>query len=102
LVGPDNATISLPPKSELIVGREDPISGIHPDVDMTAHGGEAGGVSRRHAMLRQQNGQWTVTDLDSTNYTRVDGNRVTPHTEVPIHDGSRIQFGRIEFVFHAQ
>jgi ribosomal protein L32 len=102
LVGPDNTTISLPPKNELIVGREDPISGIHPDVDMTAHGGEAGGVSRRHAMLRQQNGEWTITDLDSTNYTRVDGNRVTPHTEVPVHDGARIQFGRIEFVFHAQ
>ncbi len=102
LVGSDGAVISLPPKNELVVGREDPISGIHPDVDMTAHGGEAGGVSRRHALLRQQNGQWSVTDLDSTNFTRVDGSRAAPHTEVPLQDGSRIQFGRIEFVFHGQ
>ena len=69
---------------------------------MTAHGGEAGGVSRRHAVLRQQNGQWSVIDLDSTNYTRVDGNRIAPNTETPLHDGARIQFGRVEFEFRAQ
>ena len=102
LVAGDGATISLPPQAELIVGREDPISGIHPDVDMTPHGGEAGGVSRRHAVLRQENGNWTVTDLDSTNYTRVDGNRITPHTAMPLHEGARVQFGRVEFTFHAQ
>ena len=69
---------------------------------MTPHGGEAGGVSRRHAVLRQQGGQWTVTDLDSTNYTRVDGNRVAPNTDVPLHDGARVQFGRVHFEFRSQ
>jgi len=102
LISTDGTTISLPPQSELVVGREDPVSGIHPDIDMTPHGGEAGGVSRRHAILRQQGGQWTVTDLDSTNYTRVDGNRVAPNTDVPLHDGARLQFGRIQFEFHSQ
>jgi ribosomal protein L40E len=102
LVGSGGTTISLPPKNELVIGREDPISGIHPDIDMTAHGGEAGGVSRRHALLRQQNGQWSIVDLDSTNYTRVDGSRVAPHDTVPLHEGARVQFGRIEFEFHAQ
>ena len=102
LIGSDGASISLPPRNELIVGREDPISGIHPDIDLTPHGGEAGGVSRRHAVLRQQNGQWSVTDLDSTNYTRVDGNRIAPNTETPLHDGARLQFGRVEFEFRGQ
>lgn len=95
------ATIALPSRSELTVGREDPISGIHPDIDLTTHGGEAGGVSRRHALLRNTNGQWSVVDLDSTNYTRVDGNRVAPNSDVPLHDGARLQFGRVEFVFYA-
>ena len=102
LIGSDGASISLPPRNELIVGREDPISGIHPDIDLTPHGGEAGGVSRRHAVLRQQNGQWSVTDLDSTNYTRVDGNRIAPNTETPLQDGARLQFGRVEFEFRGQ
>lgn len=86
---------------EIVIGRDDPISGIHPDVDLTPHGGEAGGVSRRHAVLRESNGQWLLTDLDSTNYTRIDGNRLTPDTPTPLHDGARVQFGRLEFDFHA-
>jgi hypothetical protein len=102
LISDDGATISLPPQGELVVGREDPVSGIHPDIDMTPHGGEAGGVSRRHAILRQQGGQWTITDLDSTNYTRVNGSRITPNTDVPLQDGARVQFGRVHFEFRAQ
>lgn len=81
------------------MGREDPISGIHPDIDLTNLGGEAGGVSRRHASLHFENGQWTVIDLDSTNYTRVDGNRIAPNTPTPLRDGVKVQFGRLDFEF---
>ncbi|HEX6291438.1 MAG TPA: zinc ribbon domain-containing protein [Herpetosiphonaceae bacterium] len=96
----DGGVLSLPTTGkEIVIGRDDPISGIHPDVDLTPHGGEAGGVSRRHALLREQNGQWLLTDLDSTNYTRVDGNRIAPDTPTPLHDGARVQFGRLEVDF---
>lgn len=87
-------------KTEIIIGREDPVSQIFPEIDLTPYGGESGGVSRQHARISQSNGQWTVSDLNSTNYTRVDGNRIEPNTPTPIHDGSRIQFGRIATVFH--
>ncbi len=43
------AEIPLPAKAEILIGREDPVSGIFPDVDMTPHGGDEGGISRRHA-----------------------------------------------------
>ncbi len=98
----DGKLISLPPGGgEVVVGREDPISGIHPQVDLTPYGGEAGGVSRRHAVLREQNGQWTLMDLDSTNYTRIDGNRLAPNTPTPLQNGARVQFGRVELEFRA-
>jgi len=101
-VNRDGKTMSLPTGAgELVIGREDPVSGIHPDLDLTPHGGEAGGVSRRHAVLREQGGQWTITDLDSTNYTRIDGARIAPNTPTPLHDGARVQFGRVEFEFRA-
>jgi predicted amidophosphoribosyltransferase len=87
-------------KTVIIVGREDPVSNIFPEIDMTPFGGESGGVSRQHARLDLAGGQWTLTDLNSTNYTRVDGNRLEPNTPTPIHDGSRIQFGRIAAIFH--
>jgi FHA domain/Double zinc ribbon/zinc-ribbon domain len=86
-------------KAEIIVGREDPISGIFPEVDLTPYGGETGGVSRQHARINRANGQWTITDLNSTNYTRVDGNKLDPSLPVSIKDGSRIQFGRIAVTF---
>jgi hypothetical protein len=86
-------------KAEIIVGREDPISGIFPEIDLTPYGGEGGGVSRQHARISRSNGQWTITDLNSTNYTRVDGNKLDPSLPAPIKDGARIQFGRIAATF---
>jgi uncharacterized OB-fold protein len=86
-------------KAEIIIGREDPISGIFPEIDLTPFGGETGGVSRQHARINRANSQWTITDLNSTNYTRVDGNKLDPSLPMPIKDGSRIQFGRIAATF---
>ncbi|MBA3945486.1 MAG: zinc-ribbon domain-containing protein [Herpetosiphonaceae bacterium] len=99
LVASDGTIVPIKQQPELVVGREDPISGIHPDVDLTTQGGEAGGVSRRHATMHYQGGQWSVIDLDSTNYTRVNGNRLTPNTPTSLHDGDKLQFGRLQFEF---
>jgi hypothetical protein len=87
-------------KAEIIVGREDPISGIFPEIDLTPFGGEGGGVSRQHARISRANGQWMITDLNSTNYTRVDGNKLDPSLPAPLRDGTRILFGRVAATFH--
>ena len=87
-------------KSEIILGREDPVSNIYPEVDLTPYGGETGGVSRQHARITVSGNQWSITDLNSTNYTRVDGVRIEPNTPTPIQNGSRVQLGRIAMVFH--
>ncbi len=48
-------------------------------------------VSRRHAELRWENGQWFLHDLNSTFGTFIDGQKITaPH---PINFGSVLQFG---------
>ena len=88
-------------KPEIIVGREDPISGIFPEIDLTPYGGETGGVSRQHARLNHSAGQWTVTDLNSTNYTRVDGAKIEPNVATPLKDGVRLQFGRVAMTFRS-
>jgi pSer/pThr/pTyr-binding forkhead associated (FHA) protein/uncharacterized OB-fold protein len=86
-------------RQSFVIGREDPISGIHPEVDLTPHGGESGGVSRQHARLERNGDQWSVIDLDSTNYTRLDGKRLDPNVPTPIADGARLQFGRLALTF---
>jgi ABC-type multidrug transport system ATPase subunit len=48
-------------------------------------------VSRRHAELRRQNGQWFLHDLDSSYGTFIDGLRVSAPEAIKI--GSRLQFG---------
>ena len=94
------AQIPLVLQPRLLVGRLDEVSGIEPEVDMTPHGGLDGGVSRRHAHLLYENGDWFVFDLDSTNGTRVNGKEIAPKTRVPLQDGARIEFGEVEVILH--
>jgi predicted amidophosphoribosyltransferase len=96
-----NAAIPFPPgRTEVIVGREDPISNVFPDVDLTDHGGDEGGVSRRHARIFLQGSQTLVEDLNSTNYTYVNQQRLTPGQPHPLHDGDEVRFGRVKLNFY--
>ncbi|MGC9335944.1 MAG: zinc-ribbon domain-containing protein [Anaerolineae bacterium] len=90
------AEIPLPEKEEILIGREDPVSGVYPDVDLTPHGGEEGGVSRRHARLIAEGGKFYVEDLDSTNFTFVNKQKVAPKARQQVSDGDEIRFGRVE------
>jgi hypothetical protein len=93
------AEIPLPAADEILVGREDPVSGVYPDVDMTPHGGEEGGISRRHARLVVEGGDYFLEDLDSTNFTFVNKQKVAPKTRQSVGDGDEIRFGRVTTVF---
>lgn len=95
IIESDNTTIDLSGKSEALIGREDPISNIYPDVDLTAHGGEEGGVSRMHAKIYSQGGQYLIEDLNSTNFTFVNRQKLEPKTPTAIKDGDELRFGRV-------
>jgi hypothetical protein len=99
VISASGAEIPLPAKDEILIGREDPISGIYPEVDLTVHGGEEGGVSRRHARLLVQAGITSVEDLDSTNYTFVNRQKLVPKTPHPLNDGDELRCGRVAMVF---
>jgi uncharacterized OB-fold protein len=102
VVDDGGSELALPSdKCEYIIGREDPISGIYPEVDLTPYGGETGGVSRQHARLTRSGSQWMLTDLNSTNHTRVDGSRLEPNTPTEVKDGAKLQFGRLALTFRA-
>ena len=94
------AHIPLVEQPESLVGRTDDVSGIYPDVDMTPHGGEEGGVSRRHARLILEGGNWFVEDLDSTNGTYVNDTEIAPKTRAALNNGDALNFGDVEMIFH--
>jgi len=98
VVAASGAEIPLPAGVEILIGREDPVSGVYPDVDLTPHGGEDGGVSRRHARLIVEGGQYFVEDLDSTNFTFVNKQKVAPKSRQLLNDGDEIRCGRVALI----
>ena len=97
-----NATLPFPPgKTEIVIGREDPVSGVFPEVDLTDHGGDEGGVSRRHARIFGQGAQVLIEDLNSTNYTYVNQQKLTPGQPQPLNSGDEVRVGQVKLNFFA-
>ena len=99
LVAASGVQFDLTGKNQAIIGREDPVSGVFPDVDLTPHGGEAGGVGRRHAKLSFNGYQWTVEDLNSVNYTFVNNQKLNPGVPQPLKNGDQVRLGRVVLTF---
>ncbi len=82
-----------------VVGRYDhDLGGINPEVDLTAMQG-AETVSRVHAALEHIGSSYTLTDLNSTNATRINNKRLEPDKPTPINDGDTLQFGKVMCTF---
>ncbi|MBI4552366.1 MAG: FHA domain-containing protein [Candidatus Latescibacteria bacterium] len=98
VVASTGVTIPLS-KPETVIGREDPVSNIFPDIDTTPFGGLEGGISRKHAKITEQGGQYLIEDLNSTNYTFVNKQRLDPGQPQPLSPGDEIRLGRLVFTF---
>jgi hypothetical protein len=80
--------------SESNIGRWDADGGIFPDVDLDQDDPEAK-VSRRHARIIHQNGQYLIEDLGSTNGTFINrGRRLLPGNRHPLNNGDEIIVGK--------
>ncbi len=53
-------------------------------------------VSRRHAVIRRSGDRYVIVDMGSTNGTLIDGNRLLPHIEYPLHAGTKICIGETQ------
>jgi hypothetical protein len=95
IVEADNQEFDLSGKDTITIGREDAVSNIFPDVDLTPHGGEEGGVSRLHARIFVENGQYMLEDENSTNFTFLNRQRLAGKTPTPLHDNDEVKLGRV-------
>ena len=82
----DPQTVEL--DDTLVVGRVAPADLVVADAK----------VSRRHCKVSKSRAGWTVTDLGSSNGTRVAGHVVRAHV---LRDGDRIEIGRTTLTFRA-
>jgi hypothetical protein len=86
-------------RPEIIVGREDKLSGVVPDVDLGSYGAESLGVSRRHVRLVRGAIGYRAEDLGSVNLTYVNDQRLEPGRAIELKDGDRITIGRLAVFF---
>ncbi|HXG83686.1 MAG TPA: FHA domain-containing protein [Pyrinomonadaceae bacterium] len=76
------------------IGRWDADNGIFPDVDLDRCDPEAK-ISRRHARIIRQNGNYLIEDLGSTNGTFVNrGKRLLPGNKNILTDGDELIIGK--------
>ena len=90
---------------EILSGQRIPITkipfaiGSLPESDMIPN---APGISRRHAELQDEAGQYVLIDMGSRNGTYVNGKRLLPGAKELIHAGDHICFAAAEYRFHIE
>ena len=86
IAGKPGPVFVLDPAHETVIGRSGEI-----DISLTDRL-----ASRRHAVIRQHDGQWLVEDLESRNGTWLDNRRIEAE---PLVEGSVVRIGMTELIF---
>jgi len=86
--------LQLAGQTEYTIGRTADGQPILPDVDLSVYEAYAQGVSRLHASLKIHNQRVVITDLGSSNGTRVNGQKIVPHVDYPLNHGDMIALGK--------
>jgi len=92
--------LPLSRERETTVGRLDPVTGIHPDIDLTPVDSKRS-TSRRHARIRkEEDGTFSVIeDVGTMNGTFVNGVRLDTGRAFPMKPGDKVVFGTVECRF---
>lgn len=101
LVHASGMDFHLSTSSETLIGRKDPVTGIHPDVDLTPVDTQRS-TSRRHAKIYRRGGKFfACEEIGTMNGTFVNGERVETGVPVEIQAGDEVQFGLVKMTFSA-
>jgi len=81
------------------IGRQDPVTGITPDIDLTDEDVKRS-VSRRHAKLIYSNGTFYLAEeVGTLNGTFINGKRIPTGILTPIKSGAQVGFGMLRLKF---
>lgn len=91
--------ITVQTEKAFILGR---ISTEHkrrePLIDLTKLDADSLGISRAHALIRQTKDGYEIIDLESSNGTWHENQRLVPNQPYPIESGDRIRIGRLHML----
>jgi len=92
---PQPLRIRIAGEDELFIGRATANAAMSPEIDLNGVNGGEYGVSRMHAAITRRNNQLLICDLESMNYTYINGVRLLPNEVRPLQDGDEIWFGQL-------
>lgn len=88
--------LHLAGRTEFTLGRMAEGQPILPDVDLSPYEAYTQGISRLHACLKIINQRVVITDLASSNGTRVNGQKIVPHIDYPLNHGDMVALGKLK------
>jgi pSer/pThr/pTyr-binding forkhead associated (FHA) protein len=88
--------LHLAGRTEFTLGRVAEGQPILPDVDLSPYEAYTQGVSRLHSCLKIINQRVVITDLGSSNGTRVNGQKILPHIDYPLNHGDMVALGKLK------
>lgn len=94
---PTGQLFFLSGKEEYWVGRSEPTRPFMPDLDLAEVQGMEQGVSRQHGILRFDQGRLLYTDMNSSNGSRINGEKLRPEIPVVLQDSDELCLGRMVF-----
>ncbi len=83
-------------RNEFTMGRISENQPIMPDVDLSPFKAFDNGVSRLHAVIRNNSGNIVIMDLGSSNGTYINGTRIVPNVEQPLRHGDIVSLGKLK------
>jgi len=87
--------LEIDPAKEMILGRADPDSMAHPEIDLSPYQAVELGVSRLHASISRGTETISISDLDSKNGTYINRQALFPHEVRALRDGDELMLGRL-------
>ncbi|MCA9972426.1 MAG: FHA domain-containing protein [Anaerolineales bacterium] len=94
-VGSTSGPLIINSVSNVTIGRGD-VDTVDSFVDMSYFGELAQAISRQHARVIYQDGVFTLEDLNSTNGTWLNHQRLPPGTPFPLDTGDRLWLGPLK------
>jgi len=92
--------LSLGP--ETTIGRKDPVTGIHPDIDLTPVDTQRS-ISRRHSKVHRRGERFfLIEEIGTMNGTFVNGTRIETGVPTEVRSGDEVRCGLVSLVFHSE
>lgn len=98
-LSPRGQHLLFPVESSVVLGRHASVL-EEKFIDLTHFNAQALGVSRQHCRLQRRDIQLLVTDLDSSNFTYLNGERLIPYRPYVVAHGDHLLLGKLHLVVH--